>query len=65
MYEQAIEKRIRERRDLHDNQFSLSPREVHIDAVFILRQMQEEILQGNKFKPQGMLDLCGSGKSFY
>jgi len=47
VYEKVIEGRIRERVELHVNQFGFRPGRGKVDAAFILRQVQEKILEGN------------------
>jgi len=43
----VIERRIRERIHIHDNQFRFLARRGTRDAIFILRQEQKKILEGN------------------
>jgi len=49
IYERVIERRIRERVHIHENQFGFMPGRGTMDAIFILRQVQvqEKILEGN------------------
>lgn len=46
---QVIERRIRERVELRNNQFGFRPDRgtCTIDAVFIMRQVEDKILEGN------------------
>ena len=57
MYEKVIEKRIREQVELHDNQFGFRPGRGTTDAVFILRQVQEKILEGNNKRYWTFVDM--------
>jgi len=47
VYEKVIERRIRERVELHDLKFGFKPGRFTMDEVFILRQVQRQILEGN------------------
>jgi len=45
VYERVIERRIGERVIIHDNQFGFMPGRGTVDAVFVLRRVQENILE--------------------
>src|SRR6218665_1642582 len=47
VYEKVIEKRIRDNVQLHDIQFVFRPGRGTMDAVIMLRQVQEKTLEGN------------------
>src|SRR6218665_2488737 len=47
VYDKVIEMRIRERVELHDNQFGFRPGRGTMEAEVITRQVQEKILEGN------------------
>ena len=47
VYERILERRIRQRVEIHSNQFGFMPGKSTTDAIFILRQVQEKILEGN------------------
>ena len=55
--ERVLEKRIRERVTLDEMQFGFRPGRGTIDAIFIVRQMQEKFLG----KKGVMVGFCGSG----
>jgi len=57
VYERVIERRIRERVHIHDNQFGFMPGRGTGDAIFILRQVQEKILEGNNKRYWTFVDL--------
>jgi len=49
IYERVIERRIRERVHIQENQFAFMPARgtVAVNAIFILRHVQEKVLEGN------------------
>jgi len=53
----VIERRIRERVHIHSNQFGFMPGKGTIDPIFILRQLQEKILEGNRKRYWTFVDL--------
>ena len=57
LYERVIESRIRERVKIHSNQFGFMPGKGTTDAIFILRQVQEKILEGNNSRYWSFVDL--------
>jgi len=50
--------RFREIVHIQYNQFSFMPGKSTMDAIFILRQVQEKVFEGNSRR----LNLCGPGK---
>ena len=48
IHERVIERRIRDRVHIQDNQFGFMSGKGTMDAIFILRQVQEQILKDNK-----------------
>jgi len=46
IYDIVIERRIRERVHIQENQFGFMPGRGTVDAIFIPRQVQEKILEG-------------------
>ena len=59
--ERVLEKRIRERVTLDEMQFGFRPGRGMIDAIFIVRQMQEKFLEKKK---ELWMAFCGSGEGF-
>jgi hypothetical protein len=57
IYERVIERRIREKVHIHENQFGFMPGRGTVDAIFILRQVQEKILEGNNKRYWTFVDL--------
>ena len=57
VYERVVERRIRQRVIIHDNQFGFMPGRGTVDAVFVLRQVQEKILEGNSKRYWTFVDL--------
>ena len=57
VYERVIERRIRERVHINSNQFGFMPGRGTIDPIFILRQVQEKILEGNRKRYWTFVDL--------
>jgi len=57
VYERVTERRIRERVHIHSNQFDFMPGKGTIDPIFILRQVQEKILEGNRKRYWIFVDL--------
>jgi|SRR6218665_1004555 len=57
VYEKVIERRIRQRVELQDNQFGFRPGRGTMDAVFIMRQVQEKILEENNKRYWTFVDL--------
>jgi len=56
-YERVIERRIRETVHIHSNQFGFMPGRGTTDPIFILRQVQEKILEGNRKRYWTFVDL--------
>jgi len=52
-----IERRIREELIIQENQFGFVPGWCTVDAIFILRQVQEKILEGNNKRYRTFVDL--------
>src|SRR6218665_3063618 len=48
VYERVIERRIRQQVTIQDNQFGFMKGRGTTDAIFILRQTQEKVLEGNE-----------------
>jgi len=57
IYERVIERRIRERVHIQENQFWFMPGMGTLDAIFILRQGQKKILEGNNKQYWTFVDL--------
>ena len=57
VYERVIERRIRETVHIHSNQFGFMPGRGTTDPIFILRQVQEKILEGNRKRYWTFVDL--------
>jgi len=57
VYEKEIERRIRQRVELHDNQFGFRPGRGTMNAVFIMRQVQEKVLEGSNKSYWTFVDL--------
>jgi len=57
VYERVTERRIRETVHIHSNQFGFMPGRGTIDPIFILRQVQEKILEGNRKRYWTFVDL--------
>ena len=57
VYERVIERRIREIVHIHSNQFGCMPGRGTIDPIFILRHVQEKIMEGNKKRYWTFVDL--------
>lgn len=57
VYERVIEGRIRQQVEMHDNQFGFMKGRGTTDAIFILRQVQEKVLEGNDKRYWTFVDL--------
>jgi hypothetical protein len=57
VYERVIEGRLRQQVEIHDNQFGFMKGRETTDAIFILRQMQEKVLEGNSKRYWTFVDL--------
>lgn len=57
VYERVVERRIRQRVNIHDNQFGFMAGRGTVDAIFVLRQVQEKILEGNNKRYWTFVDL--------
>ena len=57
IYERVVERRIRERVTIRDNQFGFMSGRGTVDAIFILRQVQEKVLEGNNKRYCTFVDL--------
>ena len=57
MYERIVERRIRERVKIQDNPFGFMSGKGTVDAIFLLRQVQEKILEGNDKRYWAFVDL--------
>jgi len=57
VYERVIERRIREIAHIHSNQFGFMSGKGTIDPIFILCQVQEKILEGNRKRYWTFVDL--------
>src|ERR1700733_2360735 len=57
VYERVIERRIRQQVTIQDNQFGFMKGRGTTDAIFILRQSQEKVLEGNERRYWTFVDL--------
>jgi len=53
----VIERRIRERVHIQENQFGFMPGKGTVDAIFIVRQVHEKIQEGNNKRYWTFVDL--------
>src|SRR6218665_1631922 len=56
-YEIVIERRIRQQITIQDNQFGFMKGRGTTDAIFILRQTQQKVLEGNEKRSWTFVDL--------
>lgn len=57
VYERVIERRLRQQVTIHDNQFGFMKGRGTTDAIFIMRQVQEKVLEGNSKRYWTFVDL--------
>jgi Reverse transcriptase (RNA-dependent DNA polymerase) len=57
IYERVVEKWIRQHVKIHDNQFGFMTGRGTVDAIFILRRVQEKVLEGNDKRYWTFVDL--------